>query len=72
MKWCKLQAKSKFYIFQNLWIKFREAASSANAQTKTPGVQTSGSKGPELANVERNAEWFNLDYVAGKLKNMWM
>ena len=50
VKWCKLQAKSKFSIFQNLWIKFREAASSATAQTKTPGVQTSGSKGPELAN----------------------
>ena len=50
VKWCKLQAKSKFSIFQNLWIKFRGAASSATAQTKTPGVQTSGSKGPELAN----------------------
>ena len=46
VKWCK----SKFYIFQNLWIKFRGAASSATAQTKTPGVQTSGSKGPEFAN----------------------
>ena len=51
VKWCKLQAKSKFSIFQNLWIKFREAASSATAQTKTPGVQIGGSKGPGLANL---------------------
>ena len=55
VKWCKLQAKSKFSIFQNLWIKFREAASSATAQTKTPGVQTSGSKGPELADCGKTS-----------------